>query len=54
MTINCSQVATMQQAGPAGRLRPPRGETAVKPVGQLSAAKMAEVGAALKFNLGMR
>ena len=52
--VNCSQIATVQQSGPAGRLRPPRGEAAVKPVGRLSSAKMAEVDAALKFNLGMR
>ncbi len=53
-TINCSQMATIQQAGTASRLRPPRGEVVVKPIGRLSAAKMAEVDAALKFNLGMR
>ena len=53
-TVNCSQMATIQQAGTASRLRPPRGEAVVKPIGRLSAAKMAEVDAALKFNLGMR
>jgi mRNA interferase MazF len=52
--INCSQMATIQQAGPASRLRPRRGEAVVRPVGQLSGAKMAEVEAALQFNLGMR
>lgn len=53
-TINCSQMATIQQAGSASRLRAPRGEATVQPVGRLSAAKMAEVDAALKFNLGIR
>jgi len=53
-TINCSQMATIQQIGSASRLRAPRGETTVRPVGRLSGAKMAEVDAALKFNLGMR
>jgi mRNA interferase MazF len=53
-TINCSQMATIQQAGSASRLRAPRGEATVRPVGRLSGAKMAEVDAALKFNLGMR
>ena len=52
-TVNCSQMATIQQAGSASRLRPPRGETVVRPVGRLSSAKMAEVDTALKFNLGM-
>ncbi len=52
--VNCSQVATIQQSGPASRLRPPRGEAEVKPIGRLTGAKMAEVEAALKFNLGMR
>jgi hypothetical protein len=31
-----------------------RGETVIKPMGQLSDAKMTEVEVALKFNLGMR
>ena len=52
--VNCSQMATIQQSGPASRIRPLRGETVIKPIGQLSDAKMAEVEAALKFNLGMR
>jgi mRNA interferase MazF len=51
--INCSQVATIQQAGPNGRLRPFPGETAVRPLGQLSPAKMREVDAALMYNLGI-
>lgn len=52
--VNCSQIATIQQAGPTGRVRPPRGEVVVRPIGRLSSAKMAEVEAALKFNLAMR
>lgn len=52
--INCSQIATIQQAGQASRLRPPRGEPVVRPVGRLSDTHMARVEAALKFNLGMR
>lgn len=52
--INCSQIATIQQSGLASRLRPPRGESAVRPVGRLSDTRMASVEAALKFNLGMR
>lgn len=52
--VNCSQMATIQQSGPASRLRPPRGEITVKPVGQVSTTIMAEVDAALKFNLAIR
>jgi mRNA interferase MazF len=52
--VNCAQIATIQQAGPTSRLRPPRGESAVRPIGQLAAARLAEVDAALKFNLGLR
>jgi len=52
--VNCSQMATIQQSGPASRIRPLRGETVIKPMGQLSDAKMTEVEVALKFNLGMR
>ena len=51
--INCAQVATIQTEGPASRLRPPRGERVVRPIGRLSAAKMAEVDAALKYNLDL-
>lgn len=51
--VNCSQMATIQQAGPDSRLRPPRGEIALRPVGRLSDAKLAAVEAGLKFNLGM-
>jgi mRNA interferase MazF len=51
--INCAQLATIQQAGPSSRLRPPRGQRAVQPIGRLAATKMAEVDAALKYNLGL-
>lgn len=50
--INCAQMATIQQSGEASRLRPSRGQSTVRPIGRLAAAKMAEVEAALKFNLG--
>ena len=33
--VNCSQLATIQQSGPQTRLRPPGGETTVRPIGQL-------------------
>jgi len=51
--VNCSQIATIQQSGPASRLRPPRGESDVRAVGQLDAGKLAEVDAALRFNLAL-
>jgi len=51
--VNCAQVATIQQGGSSSRLRPPKGEAAVRPIGQLSAGKMAEVDRALKYNLGL-
>jgi mRNA interferase MazF len=51
--VNCAQIATIQQAGPASRLRPPRGERAVRPIGQLAVARLADVDAALKFSLGL-
>jgi mRNA interferase MazF len=52
--INCSQIATIQQAGPESRLRPPRGEPEVRPIGKLSADKLAEVDEALRYNLALR
>ncbi|HEV8638402.1 MAG TPA: type II toxin-antitoxin system PemK/MazF family toxin [Chloroflexota bacterium] len=51
--VNCAQLATIQQSGPASRLRPPRGESTVRPVGELSRRTMAEVDAALRYNLGL-
>ena len=51
--VNCAQMATIQQDGPESRLRPPRGETVVHPIGRLGEAKMSEVDAALRFNLNL-
>jgi mRNA interferase MazF len=51
--VNCAQLATIQQAGPSSRLRPPRGETAVRPIGRLSADALAAVDAALRYSLGL-
>ena len=51
--VNCAQLATIQQTGPDSRLRPFRGEAVVRPLGQLSPAKMAEVDEALKHNLAL-
>jgi len=51
--VNCAQIATIQQAGPALRLRAPRGETEVRAIGRLDAAKMAQVDEALKFSLAL-
>lgn len=52
--VNCAQIAIIQQAGMASRLRPAQGEAKVRPIGQLGVAKMAEVDAALGFNLALR
>lgn len=52
--VNCAQLATIQQAGSDSRLRSPRGETTLRPIGQLSAAKMAEVDEALRYNLALK
>ena len=51
--VNCAQLATIQQAGPASRLRPPRGEETVRPIGGVDEAKMAEVDQALRYSLGI-
>jgi mRNA interferase MazF len=51
--VNCSQLATIQQSGSASRLRPPRGESDVRAIGQLGGEKLAEVDAALRFNLAL-
>lgn len=51
--INCSQMVSIQQAGAASRLRPPRGKSDVQPVGHLSVEKLAQVDEALKFNLAL-
>jgi len=51
--VNCSQLATIHQAGERSRIRPPAGETEVRPVGRLGAQKMAEIDAALRYNLAL-
>jgi mRNA-degrading endonuclease toxin of MazEF toxin-antitoxin module len=51
--VNCSQLATIHQAGSTSPLRPPRGESDVRPMGQLSEKKLVEVDAALKYNLAL-
>lgn len=51
--VNCAQMATIQQTGPDSRLRPPAGTSVLRPIGQLHPQKMAEVDAALAFNLGL-
>ena len=51
--VNCAQLATIHQQGPESRLRPPRGQQEALPIGQLSLARMVEVDAALKYNLGL-
>ncbi len=51
--VNCAQLVTIQQAGPNSRLRPSRGQTAVRAIGRLNRDKMAEVNAALRYNLGL-
>lgn len=51
--VNCTQMATIQQAGAESRLRPPKGATTVRPIGQLSPEKMREVSAALAYNLAI-
>ena len=52
--VNCSQMATIQQSGPDSRLRPPRGEGDVRPIGTFSAQTMLQVDEALRFNLALR
>jgi mRNA interferase MazF len=51
--VNCSQLATIQQSGTESRLRPPRGEGVVRPIGRLSVDTLAEVDQALRFNLAL-
>ncbi len=51
--VNCAQLATIQQAGPASRLRPSRGEDTPRPIGCLDDAKMAAVDQALLYSLGL-
>ena len=51
--VNCAQIATIQQDGPANRLRAPRGQSAIQPIGKLTDAKMREVDTAIRYNLGL-
>ena len=51
--VNCAQVATMHKDEPRSRLRPPRGESAARPIGHLSPRKLLEVDAGLRYNLGL-
>ena len=51
--INCAQIATIQKDAPGSRLRPPKGGSQVRPLGRLTPQKMAEVDAALRYNLGL-
>ncbi|HTE86302.1 MAG TPA: type II toxin-antitoxin system PemK/MazF family toxin [Dehalococcoidia bacterium] len=53
--VNCAQLTTIQQAGPASRLMPARREDdSVQPIGRLGTESMAAVDAALRYNLGLR
>ena len=52
-TVNCSQLATIQQTGATSRLRPSKGEPEVRPIGRLDSEKLMEVDRALKYNLGL-
>ena len=52
--VNCAQLATIQQSGPASRFRPPKGEDDVRPIGRVSEGIMAEVDAALRHSLQLR
>lgn len=53
-TINCAQIATIQQSGKDSRFRPARGATTVQPIGRLPDNKLEEVDKALLFNLGIK
>lgn len=51
--VNCAQITTVHQSGPESRLRPPRGEAVVRPIGKLDDASMLLVDEALRYNLGL-
>ena len=51
--VNCSQVATIHASGPASRLKPPHGESILRPIGRLGDVTMDRVAAALRYNLGI-
>lgn len=50
---HCAQILTIDKDGASSRLRPPTGESEVRPIGRLNGATMAEVDAALRYNLGL-
>lgn len=52
-TVNCAQMATIQQSGKDSRFRPPSGKTSVHPIGRLNADSMQKVEQALRFNLNL-
>jgi mRNA interferase MazF len=52
--VNCSQLATIQQSGAASRLRPPRGEESLRPIGRVRPEAMAAIDQALRHSLGLR
>jgi len=51
--VNCAQLATLQQSGEMSRLRPPRGEREVRPVGRLDSESMRRVTEALRYELDL-
>jgi mRNA interferase MazF len=51
--VNCAQVATIQQSGTESRLRPPPGETDIRPIGRLGSETLARVARALRHNLAL-
>ena len=51
--VNCSQMVSVQQAGTASRLRPPRGKSDVEPIGHLGMEKLSQTDEVLKFNLAL-
>ncbi|HEX5415621.1 MAG TPA: type II toxin-antitoxin system PemK/MazF family toxin [Chloroflexota bacterium] len=51
--INCAQIRTISVDPDDRRILPPRGEEAIRPIGRLSASKLAEVDRALHQSLGL-
>lgn len=51
--VNCSQLRTVSTEPSHERILPPKGETILRPIGRLSAEKMAEVDTALHRSLGL-
>jgi mRNA interferase MazF len=52
--VNCAQLRTVSSDPSTRRVLPPRNETVIRPIGRLSAEKMAEVDLALHRSLGLR